>query len=227
MDLGFTSTVDNSTSGPILQFAARNGLVVTMLGFIEIDDVPDGIKVIGLDVFVLEIEGVLPDVDADDRHMGKKRVLIRSRDYRQSLGFVIDTKPTPSRALNPSGGRVELADEVFKASISCQNGLFEMSVLQLTTGTTLFGRGSEVLPEKRVVDMPSAVELDSGLKSNTFLRGGGQCVRFLGGVKGVDVGLVVFCVMKGHDLLRDVGLESLVGIWERRECVLHFVFSFC
>jgi hypothetical protein len=34
---------------------------------------------------------VLPDVNADDRDMREKRILIGSRGYRQSLAFGIDT----------------------------------------------------------------------------------------------------------------------------------------
>lgn len=42
------------------------------------------------DIFVLQVEGVFPDVNANDRNVRKKRVLIRSCGYRQSLGFRID-----------------------------------------------------------------------------------------------------------------------------------------
>ena len=34
---------------------------------------------VGLDVLVLEVERVLPDVDADDRDMAEERVLVRRR----------------------------------------------------------------------------------------------------------------------------------------------------
>lgn len=63
-----------------------------------------------------------------------------------------------------------------------------------------------------MVDVTTTVELDSLLKLNL----GKNVVGFLssselleGGVKTVDVGLVVLGVVEGHDLLRDVGLQLL------------------
>ena len=41
---------------------------------------------VGLDVEVLEVEGVLPDVDADDGDVGQERVLVRGRREVQGLG---------------------------------------------------------------------------------------------------------------------------------------------
>lgn len=46
------------------------GLEVALLSLLEVDDVPDGLKIISLDVLVLEVESVLPDVDTDDGCMG-------------------------------------------------------------------------------------------------------------------------------------------------------------
>lgn len=40
---------------------------------------------VGLDVEVLEVERVLPDVDADDGHVRQKRVLVSRGDNLQSL----------------------------------------------------------------------------------------------------------------------------------------------
>jgi hypothetical protein len=115
---------------------------------------------------------MLPDVNADDGHMRKKRVLIGGCGYRQGLAFGIDTlengvmnsaaeyyrsqstyEPTPSRPLNSSRGRVEFTDEIFEASERCLNSLFERAVLQYTAVSSFFDRGSKVLPEKRVIDV--------------------------------------------------------------------------
>jgi len=38
-----------------------------LLRLLEVDDVPDGLEVVGLDVLILDVERVLPNVDADDR----------------------------------------------------------------------------------------------------------------------------------------------------------------
>ena len=41
---------------------------------------------VGLDVEVLEVERVLPDVDADDGDVGQERVLVGSRRQLKTLG---------------------------------------------------------------------------------------------------------------------------------------------
>ena len=43
---------------------------VSLLSLLVVDDVPDSLEVVGLDVLVLEVEGVLPDVDTDDGDVG-------------------------------------------------------------------------------------------------------------------------------------------------------------
>lgn len=50
--------------------ADLGGLEVSLLRLLEVDDVPDSGEVVGLDVLVLEVEGVLPDINTDDRGMG-------------------------------------------------------------------------------------------------------------------------------------------------------------
>lgn len=40
---------------------------------------------VGLDIQVLQVERVLPDVNADHRRMGQKRVLVRGRDDFKTL----------------------------------------------------------------------------------------------------------------------------------------------
>ena len=76
-------------------------LEVTSLGLLEVDDAPDGVEVLGesekqsgarertyvdLDVEVLEVESVLPDVDADDGDVGQERVLVGRGRQLKTLG---------------------------------------------------------------------------------------------------------------------------------------------
>lgn len=49
----------------VLTEARLLGLLETLLGRLEVDDVPNSLEVIGLDVLVLQIEGMFPGVDAD------------------------------------------------------------------------------------------------------------------------------------------------------------------
>lgn len=46
------------------------GLLETLLGSLEVDHLPDGLEVVGLDVLVLQVECVLPCVHADQGNMG-------------------------------------------------------------------------------------------------------------------------------------------------------------
>lgn len=80
---------------------ATNSLDVATLSFLEIDHLPNGFEVlgvhklsekiikkrqsiigthVGLNVEVLQIKGVLPDIDADDGGVGKERILVESGD---------------------------------------------------------------------------------------------------------------------------------------------------
>ena len=96
--------------------SATDGLEVALLGLLEVDDVPDGVEVlqwqvsavqrkdqcrktyVSLDVEVLEVESVLPDVDADDGDMGQERVLVgRGRQLKTLGGRVQALLQTVSR----------------------------------------------------------------------------------------------------------------------------------
>lgn len=75
---------------------------------------------------------------------------------------------------------------------------------------------SQVLPEKGVVDVSTAVKFQGGLKGDSSLDSlGSGFLRlelgegFLSGVETVDIGLVVLGVVQGHDLLGDAGLQGL------------------
>ena len=84
------------------------GVLVAGFGLFEVDDIPDSGKVlrqiirtlisrknsstyVDLDVLVLEIEGMLPDVDTDDGDVSQKRVLVGGGRDLKSLGDGVDT----------------------------------------------------------------------------------------------------------------------------------------
>ena len=77
---------------------------------------------------------------------------------------------------------------------------------ELTTALALRG---EVLPEEGVIDVTAAIELESRLELDAVFGGVGLGIGLLGGVKAVDVGLMVLLVVKLHDLTRDMGLKCL------------------
>ena len=78
-----------------------------------------------------------------------------------------------------------------------------------------------ILRDKRLT---TTVEADGGLEGDAFFRGGSLEIVGLGGVEGSYVSLVVLCVVERHDLLRDEGLEPIVGVREGGKIVDHVVW---
>ena len=56
------------------------------------------------------------------------------------------------------------------------------------------------------------------MEGNAFFRGGSLEIVGLSGVEGSRISLVVLCVVECHDLLRDEGLEPIVGVRQGEEC---------
>lgn len=74
------------------------------------------------------------------------------------------------------------------------------------------GRRAEVCPEERVVDVTAGIKVDSSLEvelCREIIVGGGGSLGGEGGIEIVDVGLVVFRVVEGHDLRGDVRFKCL------------------
>jgi hypothetical protein len=83
---------------------AGDSVAEALLRLLEVDDVPDGVKVLEYGVLVedtdrgrgeayvranvevLEVVGVLPDIDADDWNVGEERVLVRGSSNLELLG---------------------------------------------------------------------------------------------------------------------------------------------
>lgn len=61
-----------------------------------------------------------------------------------------------------------------------------------------------------------AIELERRLEFYLLLHGRALGVLLLGGVEPRDIRLVVLRVVEGHDLLRDVRLEGVVCVRQRR-----------
>lgn len=102
--------------------------------------------------------------------------------------------------------------------------------MQLPTAAV---RRCEVLPEKRMVDvsypargmsysssasereLTAAVELERGLELDVLLGSLRLRIRLFGGVQAGYVRLMMFCMVQGHNLARDVWLEGLCGDYQR------------
>lgn len=176
-----------------------------------------------LDVLVLKVESVLPSINTDDGVVRNQGVLVLGGDNLKLGVLGVESEPAPTGALDGGDGSVEAGLEVVERAKVTLNGLLEGTVLE---GSTALAGGSKVLPEERVVDVTTTVELDGGLELDLLANvvgGDGRVVGLNGVVEVGDVKLVVLGVVDGHDLLGDGGLERIVCVRKLGESVLrHF-----
>lgn len=212
-----------------LEFDLNTGLGVglssleALLGLLEVDDGPDVLEVVSLDVLVLKVEGVLPSVNTNDGVVRDERVLVLGGNNLKLGVLGVETEPAPTGALDGGDSSVEARLQVVERAKVTLDGLLEGAIVELSAA--LLGRG-KVLPEERVVDVTTTVEFDGALKldllANIVARDG-LVVSLDGVVEVGDVKLVVLGVVDGHDLLGDGGLEGIVSIRKLGKSVLgHF-----
>jgi hypothetical protein len=178
-----------------------------------VNDLPDGAEVLSLAVLVLEVISVLPSINTKERlKSASDGVLVGSGDNGQSARVLVLDEPGPAGALDASEGSVGLLLERVEGAKVLLDSIQKLA-LGLTT--TALAIGSKVLPEKRVVNMTTAVEVDqrslgsSGLVVVLVLSLG-EGVGSV--VEAGDVGLVVLGVVKLHDLTGDVRLKSAIVV---------------
>lgn len=127
-------------------------------------------------------------------------------------GTVVLDEPGPSTSLDTSESGVHLVLELVEAAVGVVDGRGESTRRGLTTASVL---GSQVLPEERVVQVATTVEVDRGLEGNLG-RNVALSLSLLellnGSVVVVDVSLVVSLVVDLHDLTGDGGLEGTIVI---------------
>lgn len=189
-------------------------LLETLLRRAPVDDVPDGLEVLGLAVLVLKVVGVLPCIHTKDRpELSHDRVLVRVRLNAHAARLGVLDQPRPSTTLNASQGNVELFLEGIQATIALVDGARKLAGRRLAAAL----RGwRKVLPEEGVVDVTAAVEVDEGLQGDLGLDvvlGFGLGDLLAEVVVGGYVGVVVVLVVEFHDLAADGRLEGAVVIW--------------
>jgi hypothetical protein len=74
-----------------LQLRSVDGLHEALLGLVKVDDIPNSVHVVSLDVEVLEVEGMLPDINTDQGNEREKRVLVWGGGKLKSLSGRVHT----------------------------------------------------------------------------------------------------------------------------------------
>ena len=195
---------------------------------VPVDDVPARVEVVRAAVLVLEVVGVLPDVDAEQRRLAGRDgvVLIGRRDDGEAVGVLDEPGPAGAELVDAGGLEVGL-ELVERAELGVDRGG------QVAARRAAALRAHE-LPEERVVEVPAAVVAhDAALVLGDLLevaddvldRRVGPLRALERAVDPVDVGLVVLVVMDPHRLLVDVRLERRVVVGQRRNGVRHAVSS--
>ena len=128
--------------------------------------------------------------------------------------LIIPHQPSPPTPLNPRQSRIELPLQSLQTAIRLVNGLLQRSRRRLASALVL---RRQVLPEKGVIEVAAAVEVDEGLEGDLggdvgFGLRGRELLRRV--VEGIDVGVVVVLVVQLHDLAGDGRLQRAVVVCE-------------
>jgi hypothetical protein len=156
---------------------------------------------------------LLPRINTQNRaELTNDRVLVGVRLDLHAAGLSVLHQPRPSAALDTRQRSVELLFEGVEAAVAVVDGCGQLSGRGLTAA--LVGR-RQVLPEQRVVDVATAVEVDQRLQGNLcldvfLLLGFGDLLAKV--VEGGYVGVVVVLVVELHDLAGDGGFERAVVV---------------
>ena len=101
------------------------GLDQTCFNGIPVDNVPNSTDVIGSDVSVIDVVGVLPDINTQQRFESSSSlqwILVWEGDNVDDLGLWAKCKPPPSASLNSNSLGRDLGHHVLVASESGVDG---------------------------------------------------------------------------------------------------------
>lgn len=109
------------------------GFDQALFGFLPVDDLPDVLKVLRSGVLVVQVVGVLPNVDADDGHeVGadvRNWVLVECFTVGENIGALVVHEPAPAGALNAGSALVERGDERVQGAPAGDEGVVERAAL--------------------------------------------------------------------------------------------------
>jgi hypothetical protein len=185
----------------------------SLLHFLPVHDLPHFLQEGRAHVLVVQVVGVLPHVDRQQRLVVRaqvrRRVLVLRLPVLQVSGALIVQEPAPAGALHSSSLLLEIGLEVLNRAPLALDHESKLAGLVGDDTATLLLR-CKGFPEELVVQVAAAVELDSIGKVNVGLdvTGGERLGRLLvQGVQVIDVGAVMLAVVELHEVAGDDGLE--------------------
>src|SRR5262249_7565716 len=123
---------------------------------LPVDDAPPGIDVVRPLVLVLQVVGVLPHVDAEDRCVALHQRAVLVRGAVDLQGLAVPREPGPTAAEAARRGGLHLVLELGEAREGVVNRRFQLAA---RLPPAAFPRRRHDLPEHRMVMMPAAVVL--------------------------------------------------------------------
>ena len=180
---------------------------------IPVDDLEEVVDVLAAVVLVLEVVGVFPDVTNENRRgrlRGLVLVVFGRRNNQFVAGSVVAQQP-PARAFDATGGGCEFRFERLEGA---EVRLDMVGELAPGFAATV---GMHVLPEDGVVDVARQMEREGSfdaLDVAEVLAVPHPFEGVSGGVRAVDIALMVFVVVEFHDPRIDVRFECVVVIRE-------------
>jgi hypothetical protein len=195
-------------------------LVKTLFYLIPVNNGEEGFYVVRAAVLVVEVVGVLPDVEAEDGgslHVGNVHqgvVLVRGRGNGEVTVFS-HNEPGPSGAEAAAGGGGELVFEAVEATEVLSDGMAEFAGCIGETATV----GAHHFPEQAVVEEAATVIAHGGavlgyLGEDVFQLLVGQVCTVNGGVELAGVASVMLTVVDFHGPCVNVRFQGAVFVGE-------------
>lgn len=157
----------------------------SLLSGLPVDHIPDGTKVFGLAVLILQIVlskgqressqrvimsrektpySVFPSIHTQQRlELSNDGILVGISLDRNVSSLSILDQPSPARTLDAGQSSIELLLQLLQIAVRRINGFGQLSRRGLTTALVLW---CQVLPEQGVVEMATTVEVDDRKEGN-------------------------------------------------------------
>ncbi len=212
-------------------------MLVISLGRFKIENGKETVDVVGPAVLILQIIGVFPDVQRDDRakSAGKRSILVRCIDDFQP-SRTVGNDPPPTRTELRQGTFLKPRAENVHGTVICKNCVIQSGVLNILMGN---GAAENIKVHSVVVDA-SGVMPDGGLNLKrkptvlpyqTFQRpalvGRAALQRV---VQVLYISPEVLLIVEFHRLGTEVRFQRIHGIGERgqlkRVAAVHFGLPF-